>query len=140
MVRASGSYPEGHRFESHHRYQNQKLWHEEKYPRGRRGSPAKGVVRETVARVRLPLSPPHHRTVKAVLFCWRERRKEPSLMPPCGIRSLHAIGRTSFRKKAGLSRQRSLKGDSLFLRQKEPKSNPRFRFFFFILFRFYYCI
>ena len=178
MVRASGSYPEGHRFESHHRYQNQKLWHEEKYPRGRRGSPAKGVVRETVARVRLPLSPPsirqpdkgclflyfgtyvwqrkracpslmplcgirslhaigrtsfrkrrlisptiaerqiplsppHHRTVKAVLFCWRERRKEPSLMPPCGIRSLHAIGRTSSRRKASLSRQRSPKSDSL---------------------------
>ena len=59
MVRASGSYPEGHRFESHHRYQNQKLWHEEKYPRGRRGSPAKGVVRETVARVQIPLSPPN---------------------------------------------------------------------------------
>ncbi len=30
----------------------------EKYPRGRRGSPAKGVVRETVARVQIPLSPP----------------------------------------------------------------------------------
>ena len=30
----------------------------EKYPRGRRGSPAKGVVRDTVARVQIPLSPP----------------------------------------------------------------------------------
>ncbi len=30
----------------------------EKYPRGRRGSPAKGVVRVTVARVQIPLSPP----------------------------------------------------------------------------------
>ena len=30
----------------------------EKYPRGRRGSPAKGVVRETVARVQIPPSPP----------------------------------------------------------------------------------
>ena len=28
----------------------------EKYPRGRRGSPAKGVVRDTVARVQIPLS------------------------------------------------------------------------------------
>ena len=127
MVRASGSYPEGHRFESHHRYQNQKLWHEEKYPRGRRGSPAKGVVRETVARVRLPLSPPSIRQPdKGCLFlyfetyAWQRKRACPSLMPPCGIRSLHAIGRTSFRKKAGLSRQRSLKGKSLFLRQAIP--------------------
>ena len=31
----------------------------EKYPRGRRGSPAKGVVRESVARVQIPLSPPN---------------------------------------------------------------------------------
>ena len=30
----------------------------EKYPSGRRGSPAKGVVRESVARVQIPLSPP----------------------------------------------------------------------------------
>ena len=30
----------------------------EKYPRGRRGAPAKGVVRDTVARVQIPLSPP----------------------------------------------------------------------------------
>ena len=35
----------------------------EKYPRGRRGSPAKGVVRETVARVQIPLSPPTLRAV-----------------------------------------------------------------------------
>ena len=55
-----------------------KLWHEEKYPRGRRGSPAKGVVRETVARVQIPLSPPHHRTVNAVLFCCRKRNAKNS--------------------------------------------------------------
>ena len=30
----------------------------EKYPRGRRGSPAKGVGRETGARVQIPPSPP----------------------------------------------------------------------------------
>ena len=30
----------------------------EKYPRGRRGAPAKGVVRVTVARVQISLSPP----------------------------------------------------------------------------------
>lgn len=30
----------------------------EKYPSGRRGSPAKGVGRETVARVQIPPSPP----------------------------------------------------------------------------------
>ena len=30
----------------------------EKYSRGRRGAPAKGVGRETAARVRIPLSPP----------------------------------------------------------------------------------
>ena len=58
-----------------------------------------GLISPTLAVRQIPLSPPHHRTVKAVLFCWRERRKEPSLMPLCGIRSLHAIGRTSFRKR-----------------------------------------
>ncbi len=30
----------------------------ERYSRGRRGCPAKALVRETVARVRIPLSPP----------------------------------------------------------------------------------
>ena len=30
----------------------------EKYSRGRRGAPAKGVGRETVARVQIPPSPP----------------------------------------------------------------------------------
>lgn len=30
----------------------------EKYPSGRRGAPAKGVVRVSVARVRISLSPP----------------------------------------------------------------------------------
>ena len=30
----------------------------EKYPRGRRGSPAKGVVCESAARVQIPASPP----------------------------------------------------------------------------------
>ncbi len=30
----------------------------EKYSRGRRGAPAKGVVRETAARVQIPPSPP----------------------------------------------------------------------------------
>ncbi len=30
----------------------------ESYPRGRRGAPAKGVVRETVARVQISHSPP----------------------------------------------------------------------------------
>ena len=35
----------------------------EKYPRGRRGSPAKGVVRESVARVQIPLSPPPNSVV-----------------------------------------------------------------------------
>ena len=30
----------------------------EKYPSGRRGSPAKGVVWETAARVQIPPSPP----------------------------------------------------------------------------------
>ena len=34
------------------------------YPRGRRGSPAKGVVRETVARVQIPQSPPKKKATK----------------------------------------------------------------------------
>ena len=43
----------------------------EKYPRGRRGSPAKGVVRESVARVQIPLSPPRatkfeHRQIRYI--------------------------------------------------------------------------
>ena len=33
----------------------------EKYPRGRRGSPAKGVVRVTAARVQISISPPTKR-------------------------------------------------------------------------------
>ena len=41
----------------HYAIRKQKLTLE-KYPRGRRGSPAKGVVRESVARVQIPLSPP----------------------------------------------------------------------------------
>ena len=32
----------------------------EKYPRGRRGSPAKGVVCESAARVQIPASPPEN--------------------------------------------------------------------------------
>ena len=32
----------------------------EKYPSGRRGSPAKGVVRVTAARVQIPASPPEN--------------------------------------------------------------------------------
>ena len=49
----------------------------EKYPRGRRGSPAKGVVRESVARVQIPLSPPlvnktNPREMEFVLFFARD--------------------------------------------------------------------
>ena len=40
----------------------------EKYPRGRRGSPAKGVGRVTVARVQIPLSPPNKNPPKRVDF------------------------------------------------------------------------
>ena len=54
----------------------------EKYPSGRRGSPAKGVVWETAARVQIPPSPPNlHRNLKdtvhffvvsnAGFFIWR---------------------------------------------------------------------
>ena len=35
----------------------------EKYSRGRRGAPAKGVGRETVARVQIPPSPPRETTL-----------------------------------------------------------------------------
>ena len=42
----------------------------EKYPRGRRGSPAKGVVRDTVARVQIPLSPPSQSSA----FCIKNER------------------------------------------------------------------
>ena len=38
----------------------------EKYPRGRRGSPAKGVVRVSVARVQIPLSPPRKKDYQAI--------------------------------------------------------------------------
>ena len=37
----------------------------EKYPSGRRGSPAKGVVRVTAARVQIPASPLKPRKIKA---------------------------------------------------------------------------
>ena len=37
----------------------------EKYPRGRRGSPAKGVGRVSVARVQIPPSPP----IKRIRIC-----------------------------------------------------------------------
>ena len=37
----------------------------EKYPSGRRGSPAKGVVRVTAARVQIPASPPEPREINA---------------------------------------------------------------------------
>ena len=44
----------------------------EKYSRGRRGAPAKGVGRETVARVQIPPSPPSDNNpntyVRVVLF------------------------------------------------------------------------
>ena len=42
----------------------------QKYPRGSRGSPAKGVVWETVARVRISSSAPKKDVRKGVLF-WR---------------------------------------------------------------------
>lgn len=43
----------------------------EKYPSGRRGAPAKGVVRVSVARVQIPLSPPigikfEHRQIRYI--------------------------------------------------------------------------
>ena len=43
----------------------------EKYPSGRRGSPAKGVVRVTAARVQIPASPlkPLRTNVLKVFFC-----------------------------------------------------------------------
>ena len=47
----------------------------QKYPRGSRGSPAKGVVWETVARVRISSSAPKKDVRKGVLF-WRFSRKE----------------------------------------------------------------
>ena len=59
----------------------------EKYPRGRRGSPAKGVVRETVARVQIPLSPPSRVAFEpaALLFlyqgCCRHHNRHRSLCP-----------------------------------------------------------
>lgn len=40
----------------------------EKYPSGRRGSPAKGVGRETVARVQIPPSPPKEETTRNRCF------------------------------------------------------------------------
>ena len=49
----------------------------EKYPRGRRGSPAKGVGRVTVARVQIPLSPPHKNRypLRIAVFCACGERK-----------------------------------------------------------------
>ena len=60
----------------HYAIRKQKLTLE-KYPRGRRGSPAKGVVRESVARVQIPLSPPlvnktNPREMEFVLFFARD--------------------------------------------------------------------
>ena len=49
----------------------------EKYPRGRRGSPAKGVVRESVARVQIPLSPP-----KATEFEHRKKCSNSNFIAP----------------------------------------------------------
>ena len=46
---------------------NKEIMNSEKYSRGRRGAPAKGVGRETGARVQIPLSPlffPDETTVK----------------------------------------------------------------------------
>ena len=48
----------------------------EKYPRGRRGSPAKGVVRDTVARVQIPLSPPQQSSA----LCIKKASDLPSLV------------------------------------------------------------
>ena len=42
----------------HRGFESLSLRHMEKYPRGRRGSPAKGVGRDTGARVQIPASPP----------------------------------------------------------------------------------
>ena len=39
----------------------------EKYPRGRRGSPAKGVVCESAARVQIPASPPSKDTDRDIM-------------------------------------------------------------------------
>ena len=65
-----------------------------------------GLISPTIAERQIPLSPPSIRQPdKGCLFlyfgtyAWQRKRACPSLMPPCGIRSLHAIGRTSFRKR-----------------------------------------
>ena len=46
----------------------------EKYSRGRRGAPAKGVGRGTAARVRIPLSPPvkKHVDLRSTFFIFIE--------------------------------------------------------------------
>ena len=47
----------------------------EKYSRGRRGAPAKGVGRETGARVQIPPSPPRKQVSKDACF-FDEKNKE----------------------------------------------------------------
>ena len=58
------------------------------YPRGRRGSPAKGVVRETGARVQIPQSPPQKRellSTKSSLFVFDD-------IPQQVADNIHAFG------------------------------------------------
>ena len=51
----------------------------EKYSRGRRGAPAKGVGRETGARVQIPPSPPtKSKHEKVLVFLRAENKKNPS--------------------------------------------------------------
>ena len=47
----------------------------EKYSRGRRGAPAKGVGRETAARVQIPPSPPSEQSLKIVKYLIRLSKK-----------------------------------------------------------------
>ena len=47
--------------------------HTEKYSRGRRGAPAKGVGRATGARVQISPSPPNKKDTARYLFCLRKR-------------------------------------------------------------------
>lgn len=69
----------------------------EKYPSGRRGAPAKGVVRVSVARVQIPLSPPRiHRN--------SARIKVDSLYYENSRRAIRLTAWGTFRSRSDLAR------------------------------------
>ena len=54
----------------------------EKYSRGRRGAPAKGVGWVTAARVQIPLSPPNkNSTQSGAVFIWRRKSLSSRRLP-----------------------------------------------------------